>query len=369
MRVDFDCVSCGRLLHTSRKLQKDGTWPKSYKWSCHGCPDNYHYVLFLRLNLLRYSVCSHNADWSVIPNVLALSVPFHVDGPRFSGDDYSGQTDDAMGLFLQRCALATVQLLPALLGSLQPIDIVAAAALNAELTASLRTGAIHDNATVGFADDGARSGYVSKSFTTRCRYIGAAALSSPAVVSLLSGDRSLLRVASIGGGPGECALALAVCRQTFDMQATIQLQLAIFDLEPGWRSCVEHVAAEMRASNMLEAADEVWFATADVTQSLDHAANRAISPAAEWDLIVFSYVLAENARGVRDGDFAMLRGLFANMRPGACCMVLDASEQLHEDLLNLARSYGLQASQLTRSYTAGRSCLPRNCIIISQAET
>merc|ERR1712194_906170 len=99
------------------------------------------------------------------------------------------------------------------------------------------------------------------------------------------------------------------------------------------------------------------FAAADVTQSLGHVANRAISPAGEWDLIVFSYVLDENAQGVRDSDFAMLRGLFASMRPGACCIVLDASEKLHYALLDLARSCGLQASQSMRPHTVGRSAL------------
>lgn len=124
---------------------------------------------------------------------------------------------------------------------------------------------------------------------------------------------------------------------------------------------------ELRNLLFLDAADEMWFDTADVRLSLDHPANRAIMPGADWDLTVFSYVLAENAQGVRDNDFAMLRGLFAVMRPGACCMVLDASEKLHDDLLNLAQRYGLEASQCIRPHMAGRSALPRNCIIITNS--
>merc|ERR1712050_605673 len=103
---------------------------------------------------------------------------------------------------------------------------------------------------------------------------------------------------------------------------------------------------------------------ADVTQPLDSPANEALLPAAQWDLLVFSYVLAENMRALRAGGYeALLRGLLASLRLGACCLVLDSSSSFHEELKQLAAELGLRACCLSGAL-AGSKALPRNCLVL-----
>ena len=44
----------------------------------------------------------------------------------------------------------------------------------------------------------------------------------------------------------------------------------------------------------------------------------------------FSFVLVENSRSLQENDYCFLHDVFAKLRFGACCVVLDSSQKLHE---------------------------------------
>merc|ERR1719316_456012 len=113
--------------------------------------------------------------------------------------------------YLQDHALRSMTLVPALVQHLAPIDEAKAKTLFAELTASSQHGELAQRAKVGFADAGARSGYVLQHFASRARRLGCGMLLDPSTCHLLQSSRQV-RVVSFGGGPGECVLALALCR-------------------------------------------------------------------------------------------------------------------------------------------------------------
>jgi len=365
--VDFVCTGCGKTLHSSWPLQGNGLWPKSYRWTCAGCPSARRYILFLKVKKMSFSICSFDMDWNLLPDAPAFDVTFRVREPeRVTTCSSAAENDEPrLEIFLQRHAVASAELVPALLLNLSPIDDVRESLLSAELTASTRHGDLAEKAYVGFADAGARSGYVCKRFATRCRQIGAAVLSDPSTISLMRGRQAALRAVSLGGGPGECAMALALCRSVLGMEHAFNLEVALLDLELGWQDCALHLTAELRKGGLLASTDKVWFAAADVTQPLDDAVNSDAAPASQWDLVVFSYVLVENSQALQRQSYCFLCDLFGGLRPGACCVFLDSSTRLVDDIRRLAQGYGLQFSRPRPERGPGRAALA-NCFVLAR---
>lgn len=293
-----------------------------------------------------YSICSVGTLGQQLAGEPAFDVPFRLVAPVSESARADATRGPSIDLYLQEHSVITAALVPALLSCLAPIDKARTAQLSAELTSSTTHGALASRAEVGFAHDGARSGYVKLNVASRSKQLGLALLLEPNIVELIKRTREVpFRVASFGGGPGESALALALCRSHLGLSESVTLNIAVLDIENGWRDCVGYLDARMREASLLNVRDQVWFGKADVTRSLDDGFNEASVPVDQWHLIIFSYVLVENSDALTNGgNFAFLRDLFTGMRPGASCVILDSSTRLRSDYEALASEYVLRVS-------------------------
>lgn len=371
VEVDFECTGCGRMLRSACPLQAAVLWPKSYRWSCRGCGEGCRYILFLRLHRFCYSVCRCAPDWQVLPGSTPVDAAFRTPlGPPREPIPCNVRLE----WFLQQHAAAAAHVVPRMLASLQPVDEVAASVLRAELTASTRHGALADFQQVGFADAGARAGYIKERLSSRSCQLGALLAAEP-LASLLfqraapaaGGQR--LRMASLGGGPGEGTLALALCRALLgaDAAARLHLEVALLDLEVGWAPCAEILGRELQSLSLLHIgmdADDVRFGEADVTLPLSNAANKALLPASTWDIVLFSYVLVENAQSLHAGGYCLLKDLFSGLKLGACCIIVDSSTKLQQDIECLGDGCGMRALHLAKSARPSCGAMPRNCLVL-----
>ena len=171
---------------------------------------------------------------------------------------------------------------------------------------------VQAGAAPSFADAGARSGYIRRRMEHRSAQV-AIFLQHPhmhlALSSLLNAqDSSPYTVASIGGAGGSDAVGLILCRNGLAVHrdgagaplaaapARRPVRVWVYDLEEGWSDAVQAVTRSLQRVGVECAGDAVGFSTCDCTHSLTHASNTHLARhAVDLDLVVFSFVLAENA--------------------------------------------------------------------------
>lgn len=326
--------------------------------------------------MLVYSVCPHGKDWRPLSGAASKDVHF-IESPAKPSwgpqESEVGQVD-LVELFLQWHARTMPSLLAGLMPRLDPVDENQSLALRAELTASTNHGALASQALVGFAVPGARAGYTRERLGPRSRQLGAMLLAEPALQKLCSGGQlpaksTSLRVASLGGGPGETALAMLLVRAVLNgslnasCPPSMELEIAVLDIEPGWSSCVQGVSAELAAKGLLFPCDHVWFGCADITQNLESESNKSLHSSEAWDIVVFSFVLVENAVALQTNQYIFLHDLFGKLCHGSCCLILDSSRKLHEQIISIGQEHGLEQKGLDLSSSLSGN-KPSNCLLL-----
>ncbi|CAE7273528.1 unnamed protein product [Symbiodinium natans] len=239
VQVEFSCFKCGRHLQTAWPMTAGLLWPLSYRWSCWKCEFGCRYMLFLKRAALVYTVCLHGENWRPVVGAKTRDVRFNVREEGTAKREAARSKDSKVSpveLFLQLHASTLEALLLGLLPRLGPIDEGQSSALKAELTASTRHGALASEAKIGFAAPGARAGYTRQRLGSRSRQLGALLAEPSASQLLLKGVEGTLSVASVGGGPGETVVSLALLRS---LLGSFDLNIAVLDLEPGWSDCVD----------------------------------------------------------------------------------------------------------------------------------
>jgi hypothetical protein len=122
---------------------------------------------------------------------------------------------------------------------------------------------------------------------------------------------TVLNVASIGGGPGFDAVALALLASLLQTH-NLTINATVLDVSLHWQSSLDAVAKQCQSQfgeqaqqqqQSAIAAIDMKLAFADITIPLEAPGNQAMAKAvAEADLIVFSFVLHENAVSIRSSS-------------------------------------------------------------------
>ena len=211
--------------------------------------------------------------------------------------------------------------------------------------------ALGDAATWGempcFGDEIARKGYARLHLAPRAQKIADAFFCAEDAWLRLAVARVVLyqedcRVLSLGGGPGGDFAALATLADyaggdyldnrsapTRHQRPSARVHCDVVDYEEGWAACVEALASVMPGGH------SVAFHTGDITVPLDSEANAAIR-ADTADIIVASYVVAENAVSLRASDYVFFRDLFKAARPGALFLFAETTHRLWPEILQCA---------------------------------
>jgi pentatricopeptide repeat protein len=211
--------------------------------------------------------------------------------------------------------------------------------------------ALGDAATWGtmpcFGDEIARKGYARLHLAPRAQKVADAFFCAEDAWLRLAVARIVLyqedcRVLSLGGGPGGDFAALATLADyaggdyldnrpapTRHQRPSAKVHCDVVDYEEGWAACVEALASVMPGGH------RVAFHTGDITVPLDSEANAAIR-ADTADVIVASYVVAENAVSLRASEYVFFRDLFKAAQPGALFLFAETTHRLWPEILQCA---------------------------------
>uniref|UniRef100_A0A7S4KNW3 Uncharacterized protein n=1 Tax=Guillardia theta TaxID=55529 RepID=A0A7S4KNW3_GUITH len=232
-------------------------------------------------------------------------------------------------------------LMPVLLDKLAPEDRVKSRKLMRKLSTVVQWECSPD-----FSDEEARSGYIRRHFPHRSAQLGII-LSHPDVVRLQqerSSEHELL-VASLGGGPG-CDVVGMVLHRNFTSQPR-GLRVHVLDIEQGWRQANDVLLECLRACDVECRGDAVVFSSCDIVRPLSDGANFTLAqemPA--LDIVLLSFVIAENLKAVRENEFAMFKDMFERVKPSCLILVLDCTHKFFEALQDLALSFGWQSRRI-----------------------
>ena len=211
--------------------------------------------------------------------------------------------------------------------------------------------ALGDAATWGtmpcFGDEIARKGYARLHLAPRAQKIADAFFCSEDAWLRLAVARVVLyqedcRVLSLGGGPGGDFAALATLADyaggdyldnrpapTRHQRPSARVHCDVVDYEEGWAACVEALASVVPGGH------RVAFHTGDITVPLDAKANAAIR-ADTADVIVASYVVAENAVSLRASEYVFFRDVFRKAKNGALFLFAETTHRLWPEILQCA---------------------------------
>ena len=186
-----------------------------------------------------------------------------------------------------------------------------------------------------FMDDGARSGYIQSRFIKRASYAGTCLL-VPGMEGMLKQlfDRETLAVAAIGGAAGSEVAGFLALREF--VAAKTHLTLSVYDFEVGWQRAVSVLAGifKLQVDSV-----ETHFAQCDLLSSLDQPVNSPLAKTcAGVGLFFFSYVCIENAKGLQDGEYQLLRQLFSRVDIGTVFIFMDSSFKLWDEIQAVAEA-------------------------------
>ena len=175
---------------------------------------------------------------------------------------------------------------------------------------------------------------------------------------LVAGHRDVVRVGSLGGGPGFDFVAAAVlaCHAALERQVRaagmsnsgetnlsarppMTIEATVFDYEEGWSDIIPSMEDAVRDS--LGAGHALGFGQCDITLPLAHDDNAACwAAASKTDLWICSYCVAENAALLRSGSYAFFRQLFAAAPPGTLFVFTETTHRLWPEIVDVALSSG-----------------------------
>lgn len=214
-----------------------------------------------------------------------------------------------------------------------------------------------------FSDAGARSGY-ALDFFCRARNLAdflfdrdhasfpafwTGALQESALLmqqQVPNTGQPLLRMASIGGGPGYdfvAAALVAMFASSGNDQARRQPKIlaTILDYEEGWKDLVQSM--NNAAKNALPSQCYMqcsWGGKCDITKSLYHADNRACLENIEtMQLWTCQYCVAENANQLQESNFVFFQELFAAVPEGTLLLVTETSPYLWPQFYRLIEAH------------------------------
>ena len=165
------------------------------------------------------------------------------------------------------------------------------------------------------------------------------------------------KMLSIGGGPGYdfVAAALVASFHSAFASADVVVEATIFDYEEGWHDLVESMATA--ATEVLPADHSChWGGPCDLTKSLEDPVNAVVRrQAADTNLFVCQYCVAENANRLRESQFAFFREILQIAPQGATFVFTETTQRLWPDLADMALSMeGLEVGFL-RNVRIGKS--------------
>ena len=140
-----------------------------------------------------------------------------------------------------------------------------------------------------------------------------------------------LRVASIGGGPGNDSAAFVVLRENvlskiFDKGITIDCDL--YDLEKNWKNYLT------RLQELTTGILNLDFNRCDVTKNFNSSLNRVLKGrVTNYDMFLFSYVCNETSHLTKQSEGIFLRELFTNAKPFSIFVFVDVIEHAKKALL------------------------------------
>ena len=288
-----------------------------------------------------------------------------------------------------------------ILRRVEPVDESNAAHLIEELNRVTLTGEMAD-----FRDAGARAGYIQKRFASRSSSVAASLLHpdvQPICMTLLgetqesslalsvqtttmkrgllsehpdAASSKTIRMASVGGAAGEAVFAVMVLRDYIVASrggpmdcasGGMRIDAIVLDYEAGWQKAAESLLPAWAGAR--GDGDAVTFGQCDVLHGIDEPVNAAVrTRAGMLDLLVFSYVLVENAKGLREslqydtGQRAwggLLPGLLLAAPVGAVFLMLDSSFKLWERTGNGAGERGLIQEIVHACGVQVEECRPR----------
>ena len=142
---------------------------------------------------------------------------------------------------------------------------------------------------------------------------------------------SILKVASIGGGPGTDASGLVWANKHFmRFQGTGGVQCRLFDKEASWGQYLPTLQQLMHPTVQLS------FDTCDITVAIEDGCNTQLAKAvADTQLWIFSYVCHETSPVCAAGVWAFYRSLAQKAQPGSVFLFMDVikhSAQCFDDI-------------------------------------
>lgn len=147
----------------------------------------------------------------------------------------------------------------------------------------------------------------------------------------ISSEARHLRIASLGGGPGNDGAAFVVLKETllsklFEKGTIIESDL--YDLEKNWKNYLEKLQEITKDSLVLN------FNRCDVTKSLENSLNRALKDRiVEYDIFLFSYVCNETSHLTKQSEGLFFKELFTYSKPFSIFIFTDVIEHAKKALL------------------------------------
>jgi len=215
-----------------------------------------------------------------------------------------------------------------------------------------------------FDNAGARSGYLLEKFTARSSRAAdfLVAMDSMSVQSsgetkaLLQGvvgdillAPSRIRVLSLGGGPGMDAMAvslLANYQRLGGREGGLGIDAMILDYEAQWHDCVKVVGDAIHTANAarqvapseerVQQDIDVQFGLCDITVSLDDSINskaKSFLKSTKPLIVICSYVIAENAIALREGNYHFFVDLANEVPVGSVLLFTETTHRIWPDLL------------------------------------
>jgi len=211
-----------------------------------------------------------------------------------------------------------------------------------------------------------RAGYTRARLVTRaarvadCMYLanadGNAAWVEDSLRRLLfESSDGVCRAISLGGGPAFDFVALSllanVISQDYGVAKGPAVHATVVDYEEGWGHCAKVVATALAKCNESESRHTMdAFGRCDINKSLHDEVNTVVKEAlrssvddsatiavsAAPHIFVASYVVAENAAGLRKSNFRFFRDLMRTAAPGSLFVFTETTHRLWPELARVA---------------------------------
>jgi len=160
----------------------------------------------------------------------------------------------------------------------------------------------------------------------------------------------LVRVSSLGGGPGYDFVAVALVAY-FSLVASplsVVVRAKVYDYEMGWEDLVVAMSCATGAvlGGVRSGSSSVdgdsgececdWGGKCDITQALNHPHNAALTQEEieNTDLWICQYCVAENAKELRDNEFVFFKELFDACREGSLFVLTETTHRLWPDIID-----------------------------------